>query len=75
MTSKTLAKLAFALVLAAATLTLAAPPAHALFLCGTETFFFSTGGICTFNCTTEQDTCSGNVTGTITREVGTCHAC
>jgi hypothetical protein len=75
MTSKILAKLILALALVAATFTLAAPPAHALFLCGTETFFFSTGGTCTFNCTTEKDTCSGNVSGTITRVIGACHAC
>lgn len=71
---KLLAKFAIALILAAAAFALTPPPAHAFFPCGTETFVYSGGGRCTFNCETGRETCTGSLTGTV-KVLGACSVC
>lgn len=75
MSFKPLVKLVGAVAVAGtAVFGLATPPAHAFFLCGTETFIYSGGGRCTYNCTTDNETCSGSLTGTV-RVIGACRTC
>jgi hypothetical protein len=75
MSFKPLVKLVCALAVAATALfALATPPAHAFFLCGTETFTYSGGGRCILNCTTQRSVCTGSLTGTV-RVSGRCTVC
>jgi hypothetical protein len=72
---KPLVKLIGALGIAAmAVFGLAEPPAHAYYLCGTVTYIYSGGGRCTYNCTTDKETCTGSLTGTV-RVIGACRVC